>query len=162
MSEENPKNLPGVPDDDTETNGPLIDPEVKEEVKENKPEENFLVEYASKEGTQDSEQVDVTKNWIGDNGGDNWKPKSLLSAEQIIAFSQVRMIPQAFEELEPVQELLEDTVENLEQYAVSREGISRKEQVEVLKAMHSGETEPQEEMGRAMANLFAAPEEEND
>lgn len=157
--QENPENLPGVPDNDPESESPLIDPEVKEEVSQNKPEDNFLVEYASKE-SGDSEQIDVTKNWIGDNEGDNWQPKTILSAEQIIALSQVRILPEAFEELEPIKDLLEDTVTNLEQYAVSREGISRKEHVEVLKAMHSGETDPSEEMAKGMANLFANPEDE--
>jgi hypothetical protein len=158
MSEQN---SPGVPNNDPESEGPLIDPEVKEEVSQNKPEDNFLVEYASKESGE-SEQIDVTKNWIGDNDGENWKPKSILSAEQIIALSQVRILPEAFEEIEGIAPLLESTVQNLEQYAVSREGIARSEHVEVLKAMHSGETDPSEEMAKGMANLFANPDENNE
>jgi len=154
---ENPK--PQVPEvhESEENDGPVIDPQVKQEVEETKPEDPFFTEYATG-NSGDSEQIDVTKDWIGDDNGENWKPKTLISAEQIIAFSQARMLSDAFEELEGIEEILDNTVGNLEQYAVSREGIAREQQVEVLKAMHSGEM-GENNARDALANIFAAPEE---
>lgn len=162
MSDNSKPSVPELHESETEnedtTGGPIIDPEVRNEVEETKPEDPFFTEYATGK-SQDNEQVDVTKNWIGDESGDNWKPKTLISSEQIIAFSQVRMLGNAFEELEEIEPMLDKTVRNLEQYAVSRDGISRKEHVEVLKAMHSGEM-GESSATDALANIFAAPKED--
>lgn len=161
----NNDNTPKVPkvheselEDTEESDGPIVDPKVKEEVQNAKGGDEFFAEYATNNGG-DSEQVDVTKNWIGDDDGDNWKPKTFISAEQIIAFSQVRMLGDAFEELEEIEHMLDNTVKNLEQYAVSREGMARTQHVDVLQAMHSGEMH-NNDASEALANIFSAPKED--
>lgn len=169
MSDKNSKDLPekaqsqpGVPDDNPDTPGGVIDPQVKEEVSQNVPEDPFFTEYGKASGSSDNEKVDVTSDWIGDESGNNWKPKTIISADQIIALSQVRMLPKAFPELEGIEDLLLEQVQAIEQYAVSRDGISREQQVEVLKAMNSGEDMPHDDAGRAIASMFANPPDNDD
>jgi len=134
---------------------PLIDPNVKEELTQNLPEDPLITEYATQNSTEseNSERVKVTSNWIGEKG--NWKVKTKLSAEQIIAMTQTRMLPQVFEELEPISEQLLKAVENLEQYSISHGGLGREQQVSVLRSMHSGEFSEDEHKRNMLLESFA-------
>lgn len=154
MSNEDPK--PKVPDTTENGDGPLIDPEVEEELEGNFPEDPFLTEYASHgDGkSEGSEKVDVTSDWIGE--GDNWRTKTKLSAEQIIAMTQIRMLRQHYTELEEINPLLLEMVENMEQYTVSHKGLAREQHVDVLQAMHSGESPQENERKSMLLEAFAA------
>lgn len=135
--------------------GPLIDPEVKEELTGDYPEDPVLTEYASHGSSGGDEKVDVTSDWLGDKG-DNWKPKTKLSAEQIIAMTQTRLLPKVYSELEELNPLLEQVVEDMEQYAVSYQGLSREQAVDILQAMHSGESPADNERRNMLMEAFAA------
>lgn len=141
---------------------PLIDPEVKDELEDNFPEDPFITEYASTGQGEGSEKVDVTSSWIGDDNGENWKAKTKVSAEQIIAMTQVRLMSDTFDELEPLNPLLDNMVKNIEQYAVSHKGLSREQHVSVLKAMHSGEMHDDENKRAALLEAFAMSPGDND
>lgn len=144
-----------TPDDD-----PLIDPELEEELGENFPEDPFLTEYASTgAGGGDSEKVDVTSDWIE---GEDWRGKTKLSAEQIIAMTQVRLMPNVFDELEGITPHLQEVVESLERYAVSHQGLSREQHVSVLRALHSGEMHDDSGNRNAFLEAFAASTQEDD
>lgn len=167
MSKEDPK--PGIPGkvdesledketvtDKKESNGALIDPEVKEELSGDFPEDPMLTEYATHgKGNSGDEKVDVTSDWLGDKG-DNWKPKTKLSAEQIIAMTQTRLLPKVYPELEELNPLLNQVVEDMEQYAVSHQGLSREQAVDILQAMHSGESPAENERKSMLFEAFAA------
>lgn len=138
-----------------EKDKPLIDPEVKDELEKNFPEDPMLTEYSSGGKGESSEKVDVTSEWIGE--GSDWKTKTKLSAEQIIAMTQVRLLPEVFTELEELNPLLVEMVENIEKYAVSHGGMSREQQVSVLRAMHSGEMHDDSEQRSALLSALAMP-----
>ncbi|MFP4017835.1 MAG: hypothetical protein ACOCT9_00985 [archaeon] len=138
-----------------------IDPEVKEELEDTVAEDPFLTEYATpNQSGQKSEKIDVTSEWIGEK--DNWQTKTKLSADQIIAMSQVRMLPKAFPELEEIEDILIGTVKNLEQYAVSHGGLSREQQVDVLRAMHGDETPSEGAERAAILQAFSAVNDNED
>lgn len=159
ISDRNSDKEEKVPEN-TPTDKPLIDPEVKGELEENFPEDPFLTEYASTgSGGGDSEKVDVTSEWIE---GEDWRGKTKLSAEQIIALTQVRLMPKVFTELEGINPHLKEVVQSLERYAVSHQGLSREQHVSVLRALHSGEMHDDTGDRSMLLEAFAASNNDDD
>lgn len=154
--EENIENI-----EDLENND-LIDEEIENEVTGNFPEDPLLTQYATQDkSTEKDEKVDVTSKWIGEQ--EDWKAKSKLSAKQIIALIQVRMLSKGFSELEELEPLFQQMVEDMEKYAVSHNGLGREQHVDVLRSMHSGEMgERQRETNRLIEAFSAGMETEED
>jgi len=139
---------------------PLIDPELEEDLKEVKPEDPFLTEYASMSKSGSSEKTNVASEWIGE--GNDWKTKTKLSAEQIIAMTQIRMMPQVFPELDEIDSVLMGLVQDMEKYAVSHEGLSREQQVSVLRAMFSGEHHEDSDRRSMLLSALAMPDNDDE
>ena len=140
---------------------PLIDPKVKEELEENIPEDPVFTEYAKTgKNSAENEKVEATTGFIGDS--QNWQTKTKLSAEQIIALTQVRMLPHVFEEIGELEGVFNETVNNLEQYAVSHGGLSREQAVSVLRALNAGEMHDDTDSRSKLIEAFAKGMDNND
>lgn len=126
---------------------------IENELSQNIPEDPLLTEYATQEETKDDdEKINVTNEWIGDD----WKSKSKLSGEQIIALIQVRMLPSTFEELGELEPLFMQMVNDMEKYAVSHKGMAREQHVSVLRAMHGDEMPDDKQERNAIIEAFSA------
>ncbi|MGV9199942.1 MAG: hypothetical protein ACOC4M_14115 [Promethearchaeia archaeon] len=134
----------------------LIDPDVEEELDQPMPEQ-MITEYGTKNAQNTgNEKNQIASEWIGQS--EDWKVKTKLSSDQIIAMSQLRMMPQIFDELEEIEEDINEIVSLVEKYSVSHHGLSRQQHTSVLKSMFSGETEEEQKTRNAVLQAFAASE----
>lgn len=135
----------------------VIQDEVRDEL-ENVGSEDLLVEYGT-QGGDNNEKTRFIEKWFP--GGSDWQGKTNIKPHQARALALVRNIDSHFEEIEELGPFLRDVITDYEMYLTSVEGESRKDQVDIMRAMFGADTS-EEKTNQAMRNFLAAGSEEKD
>lgn len=147
-------------DSDTDGNGQL-DPDVVEELEDLPREDPFVTEYSARGEGSDEESISFAAKWFPDES--DWQGKTSITQDQAHALAAVRNLSQAFEELEPLEGMLNDMVDDYEMYLTSVDGVAREQQVQVLMSMLGGGVDGESVAGNTLARLFAQnPEGDGD
>ncbi len=119
-----------------------LDGETLQELKEVKTEDPILTEYGS-QGSDENPFTELAEKWFPNR--DDWQGKTRISPPQAHALSLARAMTIVYPEIEELNPFLMSMIINYEQYQTSIEGLSREQQVSVLKSMFGDATEVGEE-----------------
>lgn len=145
---------------DNNNNRLTIDPQLKESLSNINQEDPLLTEYGTPgKSNADRPQFEITEQWFPQP--DDWQGKTRIHPRQAQALAAARILPKAFDDLEPIEEYLIDMINNYEMYLTSVDGKSREEQTRVLEAMF-GEDPELTEGGNALMSMFAQAEDSED
>lgn len=136
---------------------PLIDPEVKEELEDIPGEDPALVEYAM-QGGEDNEDISFAESWFPDTN--NWKGKTNITVEQAKMMSIARNLDEHYSEMEELMPFINGVVDDYEQYLTSIAGESREQQAGILRSLFGGSSEMEEVSKSAALQAFAQTQDD--
>lgn len=146
---------------DTNGDGGILDPELKEELENKQVEDPMITEYGSGADSSDgNEDISFAESWFPSK--DEWQGKTIITPDQARALAAARHLPQVFDELEDLEPFLEGFINDYEKYLTSIEGHAREQQADILTAMFGGETAEESKRRDMILGAFAGDAVDND
>lgn len=135
----------------------LLDPQLVEKIKEYG-HEDMLVELDGSKGATEDDRMELAREWFSPEN--EYKADTNFTPKQVYATTLLRNIDGLFEnlELEDTQSWVDSVIDDLEKYAISIDGLARKQEENVLRAMFgdTGELSPDEKAG-VFARMISNP-----
>lgn len=119
------------------------------------PTESVITQYGEERGA--NEAIDAVEAWMPDT--DEMKDETNIDASQVKGLAAARTLPKFFPELTPIQDAIDDQLDDYEKYAISQDGKGREEQVDVLRGVF-GRGRSNDQHGDGGANVFVNSEED--
>ncbi len=146
----------------SDSDEPIVDPDLKEELEKVPAEDPFLTEYMTQGGGKQKESLRFIEKWFP--GEDEWQGKTKIQSHQAHALAVMRNLDTAFPELEEsIMNFIRGTFDDYEKYLTSIEGEARKEHVDILRTLFGGaqvdEAESRSEMMSMLANNLQQEDE---
>lgn len=136
-----------------------IDPKVEKEADEALSDSEIIGGYMA--GGETGERENLVEKWLP--GEDEWQGKTIITKREAKAHALAKNLALAFPVVRPMEEFIESSINDLEMLLTSVEGKSRKEGMEVLRAMFgAGLTENEEARNLAYTAIAGAHDGDNE
>ena len=139
---------------------PVIPEELLDELKQTQTEDLFTEYFGKGDESKIGESIDFAKDWFPSK--ENWSGKTKISAHQAHSLSVVRNFTKVFDEVNHLDEMFDSFVTDYEIYLTSVEGLSREQQLSILKNMFGGPSDSDEEAKNMFRTMLADRMGEND